>query len=443
MTTFALIDGNSFYCSCERVFDPKLACRPVIVLSNNDGCAVARTAEAKALGIRMGDPFFKIRDLCRDNDVAVFSSNYTLYGDMSARLNAIYRQWSPEVEIYSIDESFLDVSHIAPTQRTSFGADLRATVQRWTGIPTCVGIGQTKTLAKLANHVAKKNPDLGGVCDLTNDHDRAAWLDRIEVGEVWGIGAASERKLLSIGVETAGDLSRLDRRLARQLMGVVGERTAFELQGISCLALETIAPQRKGCAVTRSFGQPVTDLAGMLEAVSSYATRAGEKLRRHRLETTHLLVFMHTSRFNERDPAHSAQTVVHLPESSSDTMDLIAAAQIAARRNFKPGFRYAKAGIVMNDLVSAKAAPRPLFGARDREKSARLMIALDAVNSRFGRGALAPASNGLKAKWQARFERQSPRYTTRFEELPIAKTAIEQPLDNFPQFTYIAQNDRR
>lgn len=428
MTVFALIDGNSFYCSCERVFDPTLANRPVIVLSNNDGCAVARTAEAKALGIAMGEPFFKIRDLCQENNVAVFSSNYTLYGDMSARLNAIYRQWTPDVEVYSIDESFLDVSHVPPADRTSFGLDLRSTVQRWTGIPTCVGIGSTKTLAKLANHIAKKNADLGGVCDLSNEHVRKTWLDQIEVGEVWGVGAASERKLLSIGVESAGDLSRLSRQLARQLMSVVGERTVLELQGISCLSLESLAPQRKGCAVTRSFGQPVTDLSGMLEAVSSYATRAGEKLRRHGLETAHMAVFMHTSRFNERDPAHSGQTVVNFPEASADTLDLINAAQLGARRIFREGFRYAKAGIIMNDLVPAHSAPRPLFGERNREKSAWLMSALDAVNARFGRSTLTPASNGLKRDWQARFDRKSPRYTTRLDELPSVKTDGESPI---------------
>lgn len=419
MKSFALIDGNSFYCSCERVFAPKLARRPVIVLSNNDGCAVARTAEAKALGIGMGEPYFKIRDLCRDNDVAVFSSNYSLYGDMSARLNAIYRQWAPDVEIYSIDESFLDVAHILPHDRRSFGLDLRSTVQKWTGIPTCVGIAPTKTLAKLANHVAKKSADLGGVCDLTDDKVRAEWLDRIRVGEVWGVGRASQVKLVELGVRTAGDLFRLDTRLARNLLSVVGERTVLELQGISCMPLEDVPAQRKGCAVTRSFGTPVTDLTGMLEAVASYATRAGEKLRRNGLETSHLAVFIHTSRFNERDPSHSAQTTVHLPEATADTLDLIRAAQRGARRIFKDGFRYSKAGIIMDDLVLARSAPRPLFDARDRGQSDRLMSALDAVNTKFGRGALVPGAAGIKKEWQAKFDRRSPRYTTNVKELPI------------------------
>lgn len=419
----ALIDGNSFYCSCERVFDPKLATRPVIVLSNNDGCAVARTAEAKALGIRMGEPYFKIRDLCADNRVAVFSSNYTLYGDMSARMNAIYREWAPEVEVYSIDESFLDLTGVPARDRMAYGRDLRATVRQWTGIPTCVGIGPTKTLAKLANHIAKKNSELDGVCDLTDPHERDRWLPRIEVGDVWGIGAASEAKLMALGIESAADLRDMPSRLARQRMTVVGEKTVLELRGISCMDLEEVAPQRKGCAVTRSFGTPVTTLDGMLEAVSAYATRAGEKLRRHGLETAHVVVFMHTSQFNRRDPSHSASKTVNLPEASADTLDLIDAAKRGARAIFREGFRYSKAGIIMDDLIVAGSAPRPLFDAREREKSARLMGALDAINDRFGRATLVPAASGIrKREWQTKFDRRSPRYTTRLDELPRALT---------------------
>lgn len=414
----ALIDGNSFYCSCERVFDPSLATRPVIVLSNNDGCAVARTAEAKALGIGMGDPYFKIRDLCEAEGVAVFSSNYTLYGDMSARMNAIYRTFAPDVEVYSIDESFLDLSGFPAVDLVTLARDLRSTVRQWTGIPTCVGLGPTKTLAKLANHIAKKNGELGGVCDLTSPADRARWLPRIDVGEVWGIGSASERKLLAIGVETVAQLSDLDTRLARRLLSVVGERTVLELRGIPCLALDQVPPQRKGCAVTRSFGTPVTTLEAMLEAVAAYATRAGEKLRRHGLEASHLSVFMHTSPFREKDPSHSASLTVHLPEASNDTLDLIKAAHRAVRAIFRPDFRYAKAGIVMDDLIPAGSAPRPLFDPRDRELSERLMSALDSVNLRFGRGTLIPAAAGIRREWQTKFENRSPRYTTRIQELP-------------------------
>lgn len=236
----ALIDGNSFYCSCERVFDPKLATVPVIVLSNNDGCAIARTSEAKALGIRMGDPYFKIRDLCRAQGVRVFSSNYTLYGDMSGRTNAVYRQFSPQVEIYSIDESFLNLSDVAPALRVELALDLRATVRAWTGIPTCVGIGPTKTLAKLANHIAKTVPVLDGVCDLTDPAAYAHWLCRIDVAEVWGIGRASLAKLQAMGVESVADLRDLDPRPVRKGLTVVGERIIYELRGAACLPLEMV-----------------------------------------------------------------------------------------------------------------------------------------------------------------------------------------------------------
>ena len=220
---YALSDGNSFYCSCERVFDARLARLPVIVLSNNDGCAIARTNEAKALGIKMGEPWFKIRDMCRQQGVRVYSSNYALYGDMSARVNAVYRDFSPRIEIYSIDESFLDISDVRPTDRETLCRDMRETVRAWTGIPTCVGIGPTKTLAKLANHVAKKNPELGGVCDLTDPVQYDHWMVRVPPEDIWGVGAASARRLEALGCESVADVRDLDPRIARKALTVVGE----------------------------------------------------------------------------------------------------------------------------------------------------------------------------------------------------------------------------
>ncbi len=249
----ALIDGNSFYCSCERVFDPKLARVPVIVLSNNDGCAIARTTEAKALGIKMGAPYFMIRDMCQRQGVRVFSSNYTLYGDMSARINAIYRDATPEVEVYSIDESFLDLTAFTRRDRVALARDIRATVRAWTGIPTCVGLGPTKTLAKLANHIAKSVPELDGVCDLTDPAAYDHWLCRIRVGELWGVGRASLAKLEALGIDTVADLRDVDPRPVRKALTVVGERMIHELRGVSCLGLDLVPARRKGCAVTRSF----------------------------------------------------------------------------------------------------------------------------------------------------------------------------------------------
>lgn len=418
---FALIDGNSFYCSCERVFDPKLATRPVIVLSNNDGCAVARTSEAKALGIKMGDPFFKIRDLCRRERVAVYSSNYTLYGDMSRRMNAVYDQFADDVEIYSIDESFLDLSRYREADRRALALDLRATVRKWTGVPTCVGIGPTKTLAKVANAIAKKDPTLAGVCDLSDPAERALRLDRFDVGDVWGIGPASTAKLQALGIRSAGDVTRMDPKLARKPLTVVGERIVHELRGIACLDLETVTPQRKGIAVTRSFGRPVTTLDALLEAVASYAFRAGEKLRRHGLAASHLSVFAHSNLFNG-DAPFSASTTEGLIEASSDSLVLIAAASRAARRLWRPGAKLAKAGVILDDLVRAENVPAALIGGRDREKAARMMAAIDAVNTKHGRGAVTSAAVGIRRAWQTKFEMRSPRYTTRVDELPTART---------------------
>ena len=422
----ALIDGNSFYCSCERVFDPKLAGKPVIVLSNNDGCAIARTAEAKALGIKMGAPYFQIRDMCRAEGVRVFSSNYTLYGDMSARTNAVYRDFAKDVEIYSIDESFLDLSDVRERDRFALAQDLRATVRAWTGIPTCVGLGPTKTLAKLANHIAKTVPDLGGVCDLTDLVQYDHWLCRIHVGELWGIGRASLAKLEAMGVDSVADLRDLDPRPVRKALTVVGERMIHELRGLSCLPLELVPARRKGCAVTRSFSGRVSDRATLEEAVAAHAARLGEKLRRDGLGTDQVTVFYHTSEHDRGEPMRSVSTVVSLPEATNDSLALIKAATHGVAKTWRePGqvpWRYSKAGVITTDLVPLAESPRALIGRLDRERSAPLMAALDACNARWGRGAVVPARAGLttKREWNTKFEMRTPRYTTQVSDLPVA-----------------------
>ncbi|MBD8906056.1 Y-family DNA polymerase [Methylorubrum zatmanii] len=422
----ALIDGNSFYCSCERVFDPKLAGKPVIVLSNNDGCAIARTAEAKALGIKMGAPYFQIRDMCRAEGVRVFSSNYTLYGDMSARTNAVYRDFARDVEIYSIDESFLDLSDVRERDRFALAQDLRATVRAWTGIPTCVGLGPTKTLAKLANHIAKTVPDLGGVCDLTDPVQYDHWLCRIHVGELWGIGRASLAKLEAMGVDSVADLRDLDPRPVRKALTVVGERMIHELRGLSCLPLELVPARRKGCAVTRSFSGRVTDRETLEEAVAAHAARLGEKLRRDGLGTDQVTVFYHTSEHDRGEPMRSVSTVVSLPEATSDSLALIKAATHGVAKTWRePGqvpWRYSKAGVITTDLVPLAESPRALIGRLDRERSGPLMAALDACNARWGRGAVVPARAGLTTKrdWNTKFEMRTPRYTTQVSDLPVA-----------------------
>ena len=422
---YALVDGNSFYCSCERVFDPKLKAVPVIVLSNNDGCAIARTAEAKALGIKMGAPHFLIRDLCRREGVRVFSSNYALYGDMSARMNEVYRGFARDIEVYSIDESFLDVGDARPEDRVPLARDLRATVGRWTGIPTCVGIGPTKTLAKLANHIAKSAKDLGGVCDLTDPAERAAWMARVKLEEIWGVGRASAAKLRAQGCDTVADVAALDPRPARAALTVVGERLIYELRGIQAMAFEALAPTRKGCAVTRSFSRRIEDRATMEESVAAHATRLGEKLRAGGLGTDHVTVFFHTSEHDHGDPQRSVTTTVTLPEATSDTRILVKAATWGVRRVWKDGYRYSKAGVITVDLVPLALSQRALIGAFDRERGAALMEAMDACNRRWGRGAVVPSAAGFAPRrtWSTKFEMRSPRYTTRVDELPIVRAA--------------------
>ena len=356
----------------------------------------------------------------------MFSSNYTLYGDMSARTNAVYRDFAPQVEIYSIDESFLDLSDVQPARRLELARDLRATVRAWTGIPTCVGIGPTKTLAKLANHIAKKVPELEGVCDLTDPVAYDHWLCRIAVEEVWGIGRASLHKLEAMGVDTVADLRDLDPRPVRKAMTVVGERIIHELRGLSCLPLELMPAQRKGCAVTRSFSARVTEREVLEQAVAAHATRLGEKLRRGGLGTSHVTVFYHTSTHDRGEPMRSVSTTVSLPEATNDTLALITAARHSLARTWRDQgerpWRYSKAGVITTDLKLLDDSPRALIGQLDRERGGPLMAAMDACNARFGRGAVVPARAGLQAKrtWSTKFQMRSPRYTTQLAELPVA-----------------------
>lgn len=326
----ALIDGNNFYVSCERVFDPRLNDVPVIVLSNNDGCAVARSAEAKALGIKMGDPLFKIRDKVQEHGIRVLSSNYTLYGDMSRRVVDALGQFSPKVEIYSIDESFVDLSGFQSVVKQA--VEMRMAVRELTGIPTCVGIAPTKTLAKLGNFAAKKNPVFGGVCDFT-DEKIAAWcMDRIAVGEVWGVGSRTEAKLIDVGIKTVAHLRDMPLPQARKIGTVVLERIVAELRGVRSLDLEEVAPQRKGMAVTRSAGTPMTTYDALTQAMTSHASRAAQKLRQHGLVAGQVTAFFHTNAFKPTAPQHSASRSIGLKPMSNDTFDMVQAVRLEGRQ---------------------------------------------------------------------------------------------------------------
>lgn len=415
----ALIDCNNFYVSCERAFNRRLEGVPVLVLSNNDGCAIARSEEVKALGVKMGEPAFKIRPLIEKHGIRVFSSNYVLYGDMSRRVNEVLGQFSPETEVYSIDETFLDLSGFGNRDLWAYGQEMRSAVRRWTGIPTCVGIGPTKTLAKLANAVAKKNPTFGGVCDLTDPAVRYAVLRAFHVSDVWGIGAATTRKLLGLGVTTAGALCDLDTALARQVGTVVLERIVRELQGVPCLELELVAPARKGMAVTRSFGQPMTELARVLEASAMYASRAAEKLRLHGLVAGQLTAFLHTNP-HKPGPRHHGARSTRLQPMTDDTRDLVSAARRCIEAVWRDGFSYVKAGVILDDLRESRDAPATLFDA-PRPKAAALMGAMDSLNARYGRHTVFPAAMGIDRPWKLKADHHSPRYTTRLSDVPIVR----------------------
>ena len=416
----ALVDGNNFYVSCERVFDPKLEGVPVVVMGNNDGIIVSRSNEAKAIGIPMGAPAFKLRELMRRHNVRAFSSNYALYADMSRRMVETLSTFTPEIDVYSIDESFLNFEGLDHLDLNAYGREIRATVKQWIGIPVCVGIGPTKTLAKLANHCAKKMPEFNGVCDLGGADSRDRVLPAIPVSEVWGIGPAATAKLADLGVHTVHDLRVMAPRLARTVITVTGERILRELNGVACLALEHVPPARKGIASTRSFSHPVTVFSEMREAMAAYATRAAEKLREQKLVTQHLAVFMRTNKFNG-DPSYANTMGFHLPEATADTFALIHHAIWAAKRIWRDGYRYSKAGVMLNGLVPAGFAPQTLFGAARAGKSARLMSALDAINGKMGSGTLRPAGMGIKREWGVKFDGKSPAWTTNWDELPAAR----------------------
>ena len=414
---YALSDGNSFYCSCERVFDPSLIDRPVVVLSNNDGCVIARTPEAKALGVPMGAPWFQIRESYQAAGGKVRSANFALYGDMSRRVNAVYKQFADQVEIYSIDESFLDLTRSPDPEEHA--RRMRDTVLRWTGLPTCVGIGPTRTLAKAANHLAKKRLEMAGVCDLSDPDVRARLLATLPLEDVWGIGRRLAQRLEAHGVRNAADLAALPPKSARQILTVAGERLVLELQGVHCLDLELVVPPRKGIAVTRSFGRPVSVQREMVEAARTHAVRAGEKLRRHNRLARHIQVFFFTS--GHRDgPQRSVSGVEHFPAPTSDSLILAAAASRVVRRLWSDGYRYAKCGVMLDDLVAPDDAGRDLFSAPDPRRD-RLMAVMDGINGRWGRGALAPAGVTYERPWGMNQQMLSPRWTTRLSDVPVAR----------------------
>jgi DNA polymerase V len=410
----ALIDANSFYCSCERAFNPKLRTVPLVVLSNNDGCAIALTREAKDLGLKMGDPYHLVAKRPELKPIVWHSSNYALYGDMSRRIYETLPDLVPVVEPYSIDEMFLDLAGM-PGDLFELCTHIRSHVRRIAKIPCCVGIGPTKTIAKLANKQAKKGRTGPGVVDYSDATVRALAYPTIPLGDVWGIGPALSAKLKERGVETVAQFVGMSADHVRQLLTVTGAKTHAELNGVVCFPFNSAPATRKSLAVTRSFGKAVTTWPEMRDAIASYVTRAAEKMRRYGLVATAMQVFMHTNRFN-KDPSYAnAATIVIEP--TADSFALIQTAVRTAKRLWKPGFRYAKAGVVFVDLHPRGELPINMLPSRDPETSARLMAALDSVNTRYGRNTLRPGGTVHQGKWGMRRSRLSPAYTTRLCEI--------------------------
>ena len=419
MPVFALVDCNNFYASCEKLFRPDLKDTPVVVLSNNDGCVVARSREAKLLGIKMGVPVFQIKAEMQRHGILAFSSNYALYADLSSRVMRTLEEMAPRVEVYSIDEAFLDLTGIESViSLVEFGQQVRERIGHWIGITVCVGIAPTKTLAKLANHAAKKYPATQGVVDLTNPDRQRRLLALVPVDDVWGVGKRLSKRLNALGITTALDLANASPRAIRDQFSVVLERTVRELNGESCIELEEIPPTKKQIVCSRSFGVKVTQFELLREAVCEYATRATEKLRKEQQQAKVLTVFIRTSPFKDNEPQYSNSASGELLIPSCDTRDFIELANHLLKRIWKDGFRYAKAGVMLSDFYDPGMFQPGLFDdVSIRSNSQQLMSVLDTINQ-SGAGKVFFAGQGTKKDWSMKREHLSPAYTTRWDQLP-------------------------
>ncbi|MBF0294795.1 MAG: Y-family DNA polymerase [Magnetococcales bacterium] len=418
----ALIDGNNFYVSCERVFDPGLHCKPVVVLSNNDGCAVARSNEVKALGVKMGEPWFRLRQLAQQHGIVGLSGNHALYVDMSRRMMSLLAGFGARQEVYSIDECFLDLGRGEDV--TGLGKTMRQEVARCLGLPVGVGIAATKTLAKLANHLAKKRPEYDGVCNLNTITD-AEWpplLAGIDVGEVWGVGARLAEGLRAAGIPHVLALRQAEPRWLRRRFSVVMERIGLELRGISCLELGEIAPPNRQIQSTRSFGEPVYDIDTLAEAVLSFVRRAGQRLRRQGSVAGALHLFIRTSPFREGEPQCRQAITLTLPTPTADELQLASAARRGLEYIYRTGYAYRRAGVLLLELENAQTRTRDLFVDPQAErKSQALMTTLDAMRNRFGANIIHVAGEGRQRRWSMRASNRSPCYTTRWADLPTAR----------------------
>lgn len=418
---YALCDGNNFFVSCERVFNSSLDGKPVIVLSNNDGCAIARSEEAKALGIKMGANFFEIEHIVKSNNVQVFSTNFTLYADMSIRMKGLLSRFTPNLEDYSIDEAFLDFSGLDKSTLRDYGLEVVRTVTQGIGIPVSLGVAPTKTLAKLANRFAKKYSGYQNVCIIDTDDKRIKALQQTDVSDVWGIGRRSSKKLKERGVNTAYDFTQLNRSWIRKHLTVVGERTWRELNGEPCINLESVEPDKQSIMVSRSFGKMLDDIEIIKEAAATYSCMAAAKLRKQKGCAKSLVVFLETNRFRDDLPQYRNHILINMPVATNSSIEIVNYMSEGLGKIFRKGFHYKKVGVMLIDIVSEDSVQGYLWDKVDRAKHKRLMEIIDNTNNRYGSNSLKLAILGDGEQWKIKQRRLSPCYTTRMKDFPIAK----------------------
>ena len=415
----ALVDCNSFYVSCERLFNPRLRNKPVVVLSNNDGCIISRSTEAKALGIKMGEPYFKARNIIVKNNVQVFSSNYSLYGDISRRVMRTLKRFNSEIEVYSIDEAFLDLSNFSDDEVEDVGKEVRSVVLQWTGMPTSIGIAKTKTLSKIANHIAKK--EKSGVVSLIGIEDIDSILEKVKIEDVWGVGRQLTKFYIKNDIYNAKQLKNKSNTWIKKSSNVLSSRTAMELRGIPCIDLETKTSKRKSCVVSRSFGKKVEIFQELKESVTNYCLNASEKIRSESLITKSITVFIRTSSFQNKFGYYSNSKTMDFPIGTNNSIEIVKAAINILESIFKSGYRYQKAGIMLSHLSEA-TNNKNLFSSEKDEKINNLMKSIDNTNYRYGKSTLSLASAGVHKKWNSKREHYSKIDTTDFYSVPTIKT---------------------
>jgi len=414
----ALIDCNSFYVSCERLFNPKIRKKPVVVLSNNDGCIVSRSNEAKALGIKMGEPYFKAKDIIIKNNVHVFSSNYSLYGDLSRRVMRTLKRFNSDIEVYSIDEAFIDLSNFPDNEVEDVAQEIRATVLQWTGIPASIGIAKTKTLSKVANHIAKKKKS--GVTNFIGVENIDPLLEKVDINDVWGVGRQLTKFYHKNGIYNAKQLKNKSNTWIKKSSNVLGSRTAMELRGISCIDIEKTKSKRKSCVVSRSFGQRIEKYQELKEAVAGYCLNASEKIRSESLIAKSITVFIRTSPFQSRFGYYSNSKTIDFPIATSDSIEIVKTALTILESIFKNGYRYQKAGVLLSNL-SESTNNKNLFSSEKDEKINSLMKSIDNTNYRYGRSTLSLASAGVQKRWSSKRQHYSRIDTADFHCLPTIR----------------------